>query len=73
VVRPKHPKPELEAILKQAEIQGWRVDRGKKYYKMFCPCKVHFKTVHLSPSDPNYPLNLRKWLTRTGCWKELPG
>lgn len=34
-----------------------------------CPCtEEHFKTVHLSPSNPNYELNLRKWLERQPCW-----
>ena len=68
--RPRHPKPELEAILKSAEGQQWRVEKGKKYFNMKCPCADrHMKTVHLSPSDPNYVRNLRAELVRKTCWK----
>lgn len=37
VSRPKHPNEELEAILRSLEGQGWRVTRGKGYYKAYCP------------------------------------
>jgi hypothetical protein len=71
VPRPKHPIKELEAILKAAEERGWRVKKGKGYYKMLCPCpRKHLKTVHLSPSDPNYERNLIGWLRRLACWKK---
>lgn len=69
-VRPRHPNKELEALLQEGEDLGWTVTKGRRYFKMKCPCGVHMKTVHLSPSDPNYERNLRGWLTRTGCWKE---
>jgi hypothetical protein len=26
------------------------------------------KTMHLTPSNPRYELNLRKWLERQPCW-----
>ncbi len=68
--RPRHPIKELEAVLEDAEDQGWRVWRGKRYYMMRCPCGIHQKTVHLSPSDPNYTRNLTGWLKRAGCWEE---
>jgi len=29
---------------------------------------MHRKTVHLTPSDPNYVRNLRQWLERQSCW-----
>ena len=47
----------------------WRVTRGKKYWKLWCPnpCKCR-KTVHLTPSDPRYTMNLRHWLSRETCW-----
>ena len=71
MTRPRHPDKELEDVLRRAEAQGWRVERRKKYYKLYCPCGFkHLKTVHLSPSDPNYLRNLIGALTRMGCWKE---
>jgi hypothetical protein len=53
-----------------AEARGWRVERGSKYYKLMCPCaEEHFKTVHLTPSNPKYRINLLAWLRRCACWK----
>jgi hypothetical protein len=69
--RPRHKIKELEALLKEAEGKAWKVTKGKKYFKMWCPCKkMHRKTVHLSPSDPNYERNLRGELRRGTCWTE---
>jgi hypothetical protein len=69
VGRPKHPIKELEAVLKAAEAQGWDVAKNV-YYKMKCPCPgKHLKTVHNTPSDPNYLRNLIGQLKRTTCWK----
>lgn len=69
--RPKHPRADLEKILRSLEVQGWRVEKGRKYYKVKCPCEdKHLSTVKCTPSDPRYPLNLRKKLTRETCWKE---
>jgi hypothetical protein len=64
-------KERLKKIRREAGNQGWRVERGKNYYKMWCPnpCRC-FKTMHLSPSDPNYPRNLLGQLGRATCWKE---
>jgi hypothetical protein len=70
VSRPKHQKPWLEAILRDAEDRGWIVTKGKRYYKMRCSCGSHQKTVKLSPSDANYGRNLIGWLKRSGCWGE---
>lgn len=68
--RPKHPVKELESLLREAEDKGWRVSRGKRYYRLYCPCGEHMKTMHLTPSDPRYRLNFRKWLERQPCWKD---
>ena len=69
--RAKHPKKELEAVLKEAERKGWRVTRGKLYYKMWCPreCKC-FKTVKLSPSGSHYRTNLLNFLNGSTCWSK---
>jgi hypothetical protein len=60
----------LKAIRREAELKGWRVTRGKGYYKMWCPCGRHMKTVKLTPSDPGYPRNLLGQLRRATCWDE---
>jgi hypothetical protein len=70
--RPKHQDKDLERILRLAEAQDWRVEkRPKGYFKMKCNCaELHMKTVHLTPSNPNYGRNLLGWLRRCSCWKE---
>jgi hypothetical protein len=69
--RPTHTDKDLERLLKWSEDQGWRVEKGSKYYKMYCPCSTkHLKSVHLTPSDPNYLKNLKGALRRMGCWEE---
>jgi hypothetical protein len=30
----------------------------------------HFTTVHLTPWNPRYQLNKRRWLVRRTCWEE---
>jgi hypothetical protein len=69
MTKPKPKVTDLKAILKEAENRGWRVEKGKKYYKMWCPCQgKHWKTVHLTPSDPSYIRNLVGQLRRATCW-----
>jgi hypothetical protein len=63
--------PELEAVLRAAEKQGWMVTKGKKYFKLMCSCPdKHQGWVHLTPSGAKYTLNLVKQLKRATCWKE---
>jgi hypothetical protein len=71
--RPRHPRQDLEALLREAERKGWRVTRGTRYYAMLCPCGQHRKTVHLTPSDPGYERNLRGLLRRATCWDDEGG
>jgi len=70
MARPKHPIKELEALLKEATKQGWRVEGGgNRYFKIKCPCPdKHMRMVHLSPSNPNYLRNTENWLTKRTCW-----
>jgi hypothetical protein len=75
--RPRHPRKELEALLKEAESNGWRVTKGRRYYTIWCPCPGrHRETVHLTPSGSNYERNLRAHLRNlrahlrlTTCWE----
>jgi hypothetical protein len=69
MTRPRHPDKKLEALLKYAEAKKWRVDRPGAYFRLRCPCGEHQRRLHLTPSDPNYELNARKWLERQPCWK----
>lgn len=72
--RPRHPNKELEQLLRLFEQQGWRVIKGRKYFKTYCPCEgKHKKTVHMTPSDPNYELNVRKWLQKQPCFTKEGG
>jgi hypothetical protein len=69
--RPRHPVKELEAVLREAESRGWRVTKGKLYFKLLCPCaKKHIKTVHLTPSSSKYEINLRNFLSHYTCWEQ---
>ena len=67
--RPRHPRKELEQLLRDAELQGWQVTKGR-YFKLACPCpQRHLKWVHLTPSGANYERNLRAELARSTCWR----
>lgn len=69
--RPRHQKPHLEAVPREAEEQGWRITKRRKYFMMWCPCAdKHHKTVKLSPSNPNCERELRNELKPRTCWKE---
>jgi len=68
--RPRHPVTELEALLRSLEAQDRRVGKGRKYFKAYCSCGLHKKTVHLTPSVVGYLRNLVGWLRRETCWKE---
>jgi hypothetical protein len=66
---PTHPVKELQEVLIELDENGWRVEKGKGYYKTYCPCsEKHKKTVHLSPSNPNYRRDLVNWLSRQPCY-----
>lgn len=68
--RPRHQDKDLEQLLRDLEANNWRVTKGKKYYKVYCPCGIHQRTVKNTPSDPSYECNVRGWLGRTGCWEQ---
>ena len=65
--RPKHPKPPGEQLLRLIEAHGWTVEK-RNYFWCLCPCGRHYKTVHLSPSDPNYWRNTKGAFERFPCW-----
>lgn len=66
----KHSRPELQTLLVSLDANGWRIQDPPTYYKAWCPCEgKHWTTIHLTPSNPNYALNKRKWLERQPCYK----
>ncbi len=70
VSRPRHTDKDIEAVLQSLERQRWRVVKGQKYYKAYCPCPVqHLKTIHLTPRS-GYLRNLVGQLRRATCWRE---
>ncbi len=69
--RQRHPDKDLERFLRELEGRGWRVVKGRKYFKVKCGCAdLHMKTIHLTPSGRMYLLNLRRWFERQSCWEE---
>jgi len=66
---PRHPVKETEALLDEADkVHGWDVSKGRKYFRLRCPCGKHQTWVHLTPSNPNYVRERRGYLRNTGCW-----
>lgn len=62
---------ERRELVEDAERQEWRFDDTGRYGKLKCPCSdQHLKTVHHSPSNPDYWKQTRRWLVRHTCWKE---
>lgn len=69
MTRRKHQDKTLEALLAEAERKGWRVEKNPRgYYRLRCPCKNHQTWVHLTPSNPRYAQERRRFLEGTGCW-----
>lgn len=64
----KHPKKELEAVLGEYHEAGWSITKGKKYYKLRCPCGGHLRSIHLSPSNPRYAQESLQYLYRYTCY-----
>lgn len=69
--RPRLPNKDLEALIRTAEQRGWRVLKGSKYYKAYCPCPAKCKeTIHLTPSSPNYARNKRNKMSKCPSWDQ---
>lgn len=66
-----HSRPELQTLLLLFDAQGWRIKDPPTYYKALCSCEgQHWTTIHLTPSNPKYALNKRKWLERQPCYRK---
>lgn len=67
--RPRHPKKQLEDLIRIAEGQGWTFTKGRKYFTGRCPCGLCSETVHLSPSNPNYARNKLNKMKKCPKWQ----
>lgn len=65
--RPRHKDGDYEALLKQAEKDGWRVTKGKKHFRALCPhpcgCRV---TVASTPRHSGTISKVRADFNRCG-------
>ncbi len=66
----KYGTKEIRELLDEFEQAGWKVilPPPGTYAKVRCPCGLHQRNVHRTPSDPNYVKNARKWAQRQPCW-----
>jgi hypothetical protein len=69
----RHPDKELEALLGEFHLAGWRIIDPPTYYQVRCPCGDHKRSIHLTPSNRNYVRNALKWLYRQPCYREGVG
>lgn len=65
---PRHPNKDIEEVLVELDGQKWRITRGRKYYQVPCPCGLHRKVIHMTPSSRNYVLRLRTVLDSRTCF-----
>jgi len=63
----RHQKKEIEKLLREFDALGWRILDPPTYYQVRCSCGLHKRSIHLTPSDPNYVRNVRQWLERQNC------
>jgi hypothetical protein len=64
--RSRHPKKAIEAVLKYAESQGWRVVQGGDHCwgKIYCPAKVRGGCIVSVASTPASSDRHAKYLLR---------
>lgn len=67
--RPRHQTKEFEALLRNAEDNGWRVEKGGRYFKCLCPCsEKHWVKVVLTPSSGRTLANVRAQFAKCASW-----
>lgn len=60
----RHPRKDLERVLEEFHLRGWRIENPPKYYKVMCPCGSHYRWIHLTPSSPYYGGHALTWAKR---------
>ena len=69
----KHQDKDLEKVLEVFDQHGWRIEDPPKYYRVKCPCGDHQRSIHLTPSNPNYGQQALRWLYRQPCTQQQQG
>lgn len=66
----KYGDKEIRDLLHWFEEHNWKViiPPPGKYAKVRCPCGLHQRCVHKTPSGSNYITNTRMWAQRQPCW-----
>lgn len=83
MARPSHPKKEVEAALRQAEENGWRVEVGGSHAcgRMYCPgndaeCRCGefcITSIWSAPKNPgNHARALRRVVNNCTAHRGLP-
>lgn len=62
-------RKDVEALLEEYHRARWRIKNPPKYYSVLCPCGLHQRQIHRTPSDPNYCKNALAWGQRQPCWE----
>jgi hypothetical protein len=66
----KKARKDVEDVLVKFDEAGWRIKDPPTYYQVLCPCGMHKRWIHLTPSDPKYLRNAIQWLKRQPCYQE---
>jgi len=67
----KAQQKEIEQLLEAFDEAEWRIEDPPKYYRVKCPCGLHQRWIHLTPSGAHYIKNALAWMHRQGCQGEL--
>lgn len=61
-------------LIREFERAGWKVVYRKNGYpRVLCPCGKHQRSIHKTPSNPNYGKDALQWLRRQSCYQEGRG
>jgi hypothetical protein len=63
----KHPRKDLEEVLVIFYEAGWLIEDSGRYHRVKCPCGEHQRSIHLTPSNPDYGRQALNWLRRQAC------
>lgn len=66
----RHSNKDLQTVLEEFHAHGWIVIDPPRYYTLRCPCGLHQRQIHLTPSDPDYGKRALNWGKRQACWNQ---
>ena len=67
----KPSRKDIGALLGEFHEAGWTIEDPPKYYRVKCPCGLHQRWIHLTPSNPQYAKNALAWLYRQSCYGRM--